>query len=218
MEPNLALLRRLEEFNIDDSESSFPFSAKLAHEQNWTKSFTARAIEEYKRFCYLAVTAGHPVSPSEVVDEVWHLHLTYSYNYWKVFCPEVLQMPFHHHPSKGGGAERSKFDEWSAKTEQSYRVAFSEEPPSVIWQSEFQKREVDSNKSYQISKALVRNFAQVGALATGVLVLVGCAESAVGNPLEMRGPEFLAFYFWLFVILFAAGWMTRKLLRQPSVL
>ncbi len=216
MEPNLALLRRLEEFNIDDSESSFPFSAKLAHEQNWTTSFTARAIEEYKRFCYLAVTAGHPVSPSEVVDEVWHLHLTYSYNYWKVFCPEVLQMPFHHHPSKGGGAERAKFDEWSAKTEQSYRVAFSEDPPSAIWQSESQKREVDSNENYQISKALVKNFAQVGALATGVLVLVGCAESAVGNPLEMRGPEFLAFYFWLFVILFAAGWMTRKLLRQPS--
>ena len=82
MEQNLALLRRLEEFNIDDPDSSFPFSAKLAEQQGWTAEFTTRAIGEYKRFCYLAVVAGHPVSPSQTVDEVWHLHLTYSYNYW----------------------------------------------------------------------------------------------------------------------------------------
>ena len=70
------LLQRLEQFQIDSPEASLPFSARLARENNWTPSFTRRVIVEYKRFAFLAVAAGHPVSPSEAVDEAWHLHLT----------------------------------------------------------------------------------------------------------------------------------------------
>ena len=157
MEQNLALLRRLEEFDIDDSESSFPFSAKLAREQKWTPEYTDRAILEYKRFCYLAVVSGHPVSPSETVDEVWHLHLTYSYNYWKVFCPEVLQMPFHHHPSKGGKGESDKFKEWTDNTRESYLAAFGEEPPLDIW---LRSPKPAANPHFLIPKVLIKNVIQ----------------------------------------------------------
>lgn len=106
MEGHQALLKRLEDYDLDNPNSTFPFSAKLAKENGWTPSFTQRAIKEYKRFCYLAMTAGHPVSPSEVVDEVWHMHLIYSQEYWKVFCPQVLQSEFHHYPSTGGKVEK----------------------------------------------------------------------------------------------------------------
>jgi hypothetical protein len=36
----------------------------------------------------------HIVTPSEQVDQVWHLHLTYTRSYWDEFCPNVLGQPF----------------------------------------------------------------------------------------------------------------------------
>ncbi len=44
-------------------------------------------FDEYRRFAFLAATAGHPVTPSDAVDQAWHLHLTYSRDYWDRFCP-----------------------------------------------------------------------------------------------------------------------------------
>jgi hypothetical protein len=84
---HVELWRRIEQFQLDSPEAALPFSARLARENNWPSAYAQRVISEYKRFTFLAVVAGHPVSPSEDVDQAWHLHLTYSENYWKVFCP-----------------------------------------------------------------------------------------------------------------------------------
>ena len=43
------------------------------------------AIEEYKKFMYLAATSNQMVSPSEIVDIVWHQHLIFTQSY-KEFC------------------------------------------------------------------------------------------------------------------------------------
>src|SRR5688572_28429037 len=128
------LLQRLEKFSLDSADASFPFSSRLAKENRWPLAYSHRVIAEYKRFAFLAVAAGHPVSPSEAVDEAWHLHLTYTQSYWKEFCPQVLQMPLHHQPTKGGSAEKEKFEDWYARTLQSYRIFFGE-PPADIWPS-----------------------------------------------------------------------------------
>ena len=127
------LVLRIGEFQFDDPHAERPFSARLAQEQAWSREFAARAIEEYRRFAVLATAAGHPVCPSKVVDEVWHLHLLYTQNYWKRFCGEVLKRPLHHEPSRGGGAEFDKHREMYAQTLQSYRAIFGEEPPADIW-------------------------------------------------------------------------------------
>src|ERR1044071_7485961 len=130
---HVELWPRLEQFQLDAPEAALPFSARLARENNWSPAYTRRVIHEYKRFAFLAVAAGHPVSPSEDVDQVWHLHLTYSQNYWKIFCPEILGQPLHHQPTKGGSDEREKFGDWYLKTLESYREHFGEEPPCDIW-------------------------------------------------------------------------------------
>lgn len=90
-------------------------------------------IREYKRFCYLAVTAGHEVTPSDAVDQAWHLHLAYTRDYWERFCPEVLGMPLHHGPTKGGAEERDRFFDQYAATLKSYEDAFGQPPPEDIW-------------------------------------------------------------------------------------
>ena len=156
---HVELWRRLEQFQLDSPEAALPFSARLARENNWSLTHTQRVIQEYKRFAFLAVAAGHPVSPSEDVDQVWHLHLTYSENYWRVFCPEILGKPFHHHPTKGGRDERAKFGDWYRQTLESYRMFFGEAPPADIWPApEVRVREkhdfirVDRSRAWVIPK------------------------------------------------------------------
>ena len=75
-----------------------------------------RAIEEYKRFVFLAMAAGHPVTPLDEVDQVWHLHLCYTRSYWEDLCGEVLRAPLHHGPTRGGAAERARFDDQYRRT------------------------------------------------------------------------------------------------------
>ncbi len=62
----------------------------------------ARRVDAYRRFCFLAVVSPTPVTPSEIVDEVWHQHLIYSRDYWTIWCGEKLRAPLHHDPTPGG--------------------------------------------------------------------------------------------------------------------
>ena len=127
------LLKRIEVFELDDSKAKLPFTARLAREQGWTHAFAGRVVREYKRFVALAAVAGHPVSPPEPVDQVWHLHLVYTKSYWQDLCRDVLGKELHHFPTTGGGEESAKFDDWYARTLESYRQWFGAEPPSDIW-------------------------------------------------------------------------------------
>lgn len=104
---------------------------RLAMEQGWSVSQSRAAVEEYRRFCFLAVAAGHPVTPSVEVDAVWHLHLLHTRDYWEVFCPQVLGRPLHHGPTLGGSKEEARFYEQYAKTLESYQAFFG--PPPESW-------------------------------------------------------------------------------------
>src|SRR5690242_10295867 len=73
--PEDPLWIRIAGFLLDDPEAKMPFSCRLARDNGWSHDYACRVIAEYKRFCYLALVAGHPVTPSEEVDQAWHLHL-----------------------------------------------------------------------------------------------------------------------------------------------
>ena len=127
-----ALWQAIEGYAIGPPDAALSFTQRLARENRWSQEFAARVIDEYKRFCFLAVTAGHEVTPSDAVDQAWHLHLTYSRDYWERFCPEVLGAPLHHGPTAGGSAERERYFEQYAQTLRSYERAFGP-PPADIW-------------------------------------------------------------------------------------
>ena len=112
---------------------ALPYTRRLARENGWTDAHAERVIEEYKRFCFLAVAAGFEVTPSDPVDQAWHLHLTYSRDYWDNFCPEVLGCKLHHGPTKGGAEERGRHFEQYAATLKAYETAFGAPPPADIW-------------------------------------------------------------------------------------
>ena len=126
------LWNRLQSVDLDHADADLPFSLRLARENGWSRYFAKRAIDEYKKFCYLAVRTRYPVTPSDQVDQVWHLHLLYTWNYWEEFCPKVLECKLHHGPTRGGTAERAKFRTWYENTLHSYRQIFGL-PPDDVW-------------------------------------------------------------------------------------
>ncbi len=128
----LTTFTRISTLDFDAADAAFSFSARLARENGWSRAFAAKAVEEYRKFCFLAVHAGHPVTPSDGVDQVWHLHLTYSQHYWQALCRDTLERPLHHGPTKGGAAEDCKFHDWYEATLASYRRYFGE-PPNDVW-------------------------------------------------------------------------------------
>lgn len=130
---HLEIYRRIRACSLDGHAGSLTFARRLARENRWTGDYAERVIEEYRRFALLAVSAGHAVSPSDPVDQAWHLHLQYSRTYWEEFCPKVLGKPLHHEPSRGGMAEQGKLQEWYERTLASYQRIFGEVPPPDIW-------------------------------------------------------------------------------------
>jgi uncharacterized protein (TIGR04222 family) len=223
---HVELWGRLEHFQLDIAEAALPFSARLARENHWPADYAQRVIAEYKRFAFLAVTAGHPVSPSEDVDQAWHLHLTYSENYWKEFCPNILGKPLHHQPTRGGATERGKFEDWYARTLASYEQLFGQTPPQDIWPTPAARRgerhdfiRVDRERHWVICKPALRFNPKLAAgLGLGAVALLGngamLAQDA--NLFNWRGPEFLTFYFFLFAGCFGVALALRRQLRVPA--
>jgi len=126
--PPDALWQRIAGFDFD----ALSLAHKLARMHGWSSDFTARAIDEYRRFTYLCCTAGRMMSPSQIVDEVWHLHLTYSRDYWDNWCARVLARPLHHEPSDGPH-ENDKHREAYSLTLDRYHETFGETAPPDIW-------------------------------------------------------------------------------------
>lgn len=123
----------LQPYSIGPDDAALPFAVRLARENGWSAAMAARVIGEYKRFCFLAVTAGHAVTPSDAVDQAWHLHLAYTRDYWERFCPQVLGRALHHGPTAGGGDERQRYFEQYAATLKAYEAAFGEAAPADLW-------------------------------------------------------------------------------------
>ncbi|MCW3848315.1 hypothetical protein OF829_13800 [Sphingomonas sp. LB-2] len=123
----------LSDYSIGPEDAALSFAERLARENGWRPERAARVIEEYKRFAFLAATGGQEVTPSDPVDQAWHLHLTYTRDYWDRFCPDVLGCKLHHGPTAGGGDERQRHFEQYAHTLKAYEAAFGSPAPADIW-------------------------------------------------------------------------------------
>lgn len=197
------LWERISQYEFDDPAAEYPFTERLANENGWSPGFALRVVAEYRRFTFLAVVAGHPVSPSDPVDQVWHLHQLYSDSYWDDFNGEVLGKTLSHQPTKGGMEESEKFAQWYDKTKESYLRFFGVPPPRDIWPSSDAD---ESAKPYYTRVNHAENWVvgkgRVKAAALFLFVWVGTAFGlfgagsalAGGSPFNMKGTDFLAFY------------------------
>lgn len=129
------LWARIQSFEMDDPEADFPFSERLARECRWTLDFAQKAIEEYKRFMFMACITTRPITPSLAVDAVWHLHLIYTSSYWEDFCGKTLLKNIHHNPTKGGKEQAFTFIQQYDYTLTFYAQCFGQNPPEPVWET-----------------------------------------------------------------------------------
>ncbi len=167
------LWQRIAAHDIGPADAPLTFSARLARENRWSLTKAERVIEEYRRFCYLAVTAGHDVTPSDAIDQAWHLHLTYSRDYWEVFCPSALKTDLHHGPTSGGPVEAGRYYRQYAATLAAYEAAFGQAPPAAIWPAASRRFKLDP-RGVRVNLSGVIVMSRRVALALGLLaVMVG---------------------------------------------
>jgi hypothetical protein len=187
------LWERLARFDVDDHERpALPFAARLARENGWSSFHARRVVAEYRRFLFLAVVAGHPVTPSETVDLAWHLHLVYTRSYWDVLCREVLRRPLHHGPTRGGAAEGARFDEQYRATLTSYARIFGAPPPTDIWPdpsvrfgAELRWRRVWTSRAWIVPKR--RAWLALAALLAALGVALTRTSIAPSSTVEIGG-------------------------------
>ena len=113
--------------------STRAFATKLARKLGWTNRFALRATEEYRKFLFLGITGPSAVTPSRVIDQVWHEHLLFTRAY-REFCRDVLGRDFDHHPELVPDADqtdtfRSQYEMTLAR----YQWEFGVVPPADIW-------------------------------------------------------------------------------------
>ncbi len=169
-----ALWSRLEAHQIGPADAPLGFAARLARENRWSEDFAQAVIGEYKRFCYLAMTAGHPVTPSDQVDQAWHLHLSYSRDYWRRFCPEVLGQELHHGPTSGSEEDRARFFEDYAQTLKAYEAIWGP-PPEDIWSPAAERfgRQTRGFRTFPDRVIFLKDRAGIASLLFMMFVLLG---------------------------------------------
>ena len=74
-----------------------------------------------------------PVTPSEQVDHVWHIHLSQLSQYDSDIKMIMPKGKFEHNPTAGGKQEGDKYLQQYTSTLQLYQQFFGE-PPSNIWE------------------------------------------------------------------------------------
>jgi hypothetical protein len=145
-------------YDLDAPFAEYSFSMRLASENYWTKEFTALAVLEYKKFMYLAATTDTMVSPSGVIDTVWHQHLIFTRSY-EAFCA-ILGKRVQHVPSTHNKEDFQKFRLAKERTGDLYEEAFGD-PPSPIWAFGSMYESLNLAKA----KIKIRSFVNGGVLA-----------------------------------------------------
>ena len=184
------------------------FSRRLAGEQGWSPAFTARVLEEYRRFLFLTAVAGEAVCPSEEVDAAWHLHLIFTRSYWDGLCGKVLGRPLHHNASAGGPAEGAKHRGMYRRTLRAYREWFGGDPPADIWPPVWRRfdprsrhRTIDLRDHWIIRRPGWWRGGHAGRMTLATVPVVAAVPLVADGlgPLDWKGPEFLLFYglLWL---------------------
>jgi uncharacterized protein (TIGR04222 family) len=196
------------------------FVAKLMQVQGWTRAQALEAIEEYRRFSFLACVEGRTMTPSDQVDEVWHLHLAHTRDYWEVWCRDVLGMVMHHDPSPGGAAELLRYRHHYAETLASYEKWFGT-PPLRWWPGTHERfrrpqrfRRVDMETVWLLPRMrwLWRR-ASATILSTIGLASTAAALSVEDTPLDWHGADFLKLFAVLMLASSLLAMLWRRILR-----
>jgi uncharacterized protein (TIGR04222 family) len=191
---NTELWQRIEAYNTDLPVSDYTFSTRLARENYWTRQFTEKAILEYKKFMYLAATADGMVSPSPVVDAVWHQHLIFTQSYQE-FC-QLLGKRIEHVPSTRNPEEAEKFRQAKKRTQLLYTETFGKQPADC-----WHYPDMYASLSLEKARMKLRAFLLWGILGFVLLIVPAYFTLGLVYP-QIDSPYFLIAYLLLIAAVF----------------
>ncbi|MBZ4034173.1 hypothetical protein K6T82_05310 [Flavobacterium sp. 17A] len=198
---NKILWEKVERFEFDNATDQYGFSTRLALENHWTSYFTQSALLEYKKFMFLAATNNEMVSPSEIVDIVWHQHLIFT-NSYSDFCT-LLGKRIEHIPSTHNRSEFEKFKSAKERTKELYKINFGVQPAEV-WDYHNEMDSLQLKKSKFDVYNLRKKFLIYSLLASvPVCILIFPLLIKIKNPYFLIG-YILSFALLLLVLNFYA--------------
>ena len=113
--------------------STRAFAHKICRRHGWSNAFALKALSEYKKFVYLGVVSDFAVTPSAIIDKVWHSHLLFTAGY-RQFCDEIIEHPFDHNPELIFTEDQTEaFQQQYFQTLDLYKEEFNTQPPKAIW-------------------------------------------------------------------------------------
>lgn len=194
------LWEKISAFEVSDPDDSFTFCQRLARENAWSLDYAKDVFMEYKKFVFLCVAADHPMTPSDEVDQAWHLHLQYTRSYWEELCNGILKTPLHHTPTRGGESESVKFRHWYEYTIQTYTAFFNSPPPSNIWPHSLIRfnttkncRRLDMSHYFLLPRQLIKKTLHWTAIILFSIIGLTACSQLIENPYS------LAFFIFVFV-------------------
>jgi hypothetical protein len=129
--------------------STKAFASKIARKHNWKLKYALKAVTEYKKFVYLGVVSEFSVTPSKIIDIVWHEHLLFTKAY-RDFCSDVIHYTFDHSPELIPMTDQTgNYNAQYIDTIELYKKEFGINPPEAIWsQPKYELEKVMVNKKY----------------------------------------------------------------------
>lgn len=121
---------KLNLMNADGLQAFAPLVDTMQKQLGQNAGMAQRVIEEYRKFLFLAMRAGHQVIPPGPVNDAWMMHLQNAQNYWENLGSMIAERPI------AQGLDASQFssmaDTWKMTLE-SYEKIFGMKPPMDIW-------------------------------------------------------------------------------------
>lgn len=178
---DLQLWRRIAAYPFPEDSAGRSFEAQLRAEHDITSETARAAIEEYRRFAYLAASGQGRTVPSVGIDAVWHLHMGHSRDYLDRFGA-VLGKVLHHRP---GTPDHHQED--FLRTLARYEDEFDAPPPMRFWGNVTGRDSVLPVLTWLLVFALGVAIGAAGAVPIGLAVtLVGLFMAARAVPGALR--------------------------------
>ena len=84
---------KLNLMNAEGVAAFAPMLRAMQTQMGQNAEMAQRVIEEYRKFLFLAMRAGHQVIPPGIVNDVWMMHLQSAQNYWETLGQMIGERP-----------------------------------------------------------------------------------------------------------------------------
>ena len=165
-----ALWQRLQAHPFDDPAAERPYSERLRRGLRLSEGAAEDLIAEYRRWIYLCTVSEARLSPPPLVDAAWHLHLTYTRDYWERLPRALGTRPPHHDPATGPEDEARHGAQYAA-ARKLYEAEFGAPPPGLWPGGQVQASPVPPLVASACAGALGTLFALAGAKGVAAVLL-----------------------------------------------